>query len=118
MQPPLLLVCDDAPDTADVLEAVYTPRGVVVNRLRSGQAVPPAPAETPAVLVLNSAYAAAAPASQWDAVPRVLIGRAHGPGEPSPVVSDRAPQCRRLASPFQFRELIQAIDQLLSRSAA
>ena len=113
-----VLVVDDVSDTADVLRAVLEPRGLSINRVRrigrSGETIDSLP---PAVLVLDvESLDGAAPLeiSGWRSVPQVIIGTVRsGPGAQQ--LSDDAGR-RYLQKPFQFAELVQAIESLIAQS--
>lgn len=97
-----VLLVDGPPETRDVLEAVFEPRGVAVDRVRSGTARP-RPAESPRVLVLHEETA---PETEWADVPRIVIGRAElGGGS------------RGLPQPFEYGELVRAIESVLEERA-
>ncbi|HVW01040.1 MAG TPA: response regulator [Planctomycetaceae bacterium] len=102
-----VLVVDGVSEIRDVLEAVLAPRGLQVEWMRSSVQSPLTP-DRPDILVID---AEAAPVDSrratWDGVPQVIIGT---PPRTSPT-SDR---CRQyLPKPFQYGELIEAIERLL-----
>lgn len=112
-----VVVVDGLPETEEVLKAVLEPRGVAVSRCRSNRLADVQRNESPPWLLVvhdssDAASAisatAAAAASSWESVPRVVIGRAEIAETPSPEPAGR------LSHPFQYRELIQAVEQLLS----
>ena len=112
-----VLVVDGLSETEQVLKAVLEPRGLQVDRIRSGSplsAAAPrfgsshAPTKRPNVVVLHEADDVPYQA-QWGAVPRVIIGSAHIPE----AAADGSPEY--LPHPFQYRELIGAIERLLDR---
>ncbi|HLJ10694.1 MAG TPA: response regulator [Planctomycetaceae bacterium] len=112
-----VLVVDDVSDTADVLRAVLEPRGLSINRIgrlgRPGGATDSAP---PAVIVLDAETldgAAPLELSRWGRVPQVIIGTVR-PGGSAQRPSDDAGR-RYLQKPFQFAELIQAIESLIAQ---
>jgi DNA-binding response OmpR family regulator len=114
-----ILVVDEISDTADVLQAVLEPRGVTVNRVRRWcETTCPADENRPAVVVLDaeSVPGAGTPtAGDWQNVPQVIIGMIR-PVAPSPDAASRpGVQRRYLQKPFQFAELIQAIESLISQ---
>lgn len=113
-----VLVVDGLAETEQVLKAVLEPRGVQVNRIRQHQAADSPlrdSAEDPRLLVLHEDSPTAAPTSdaRWQKVPRVIIGSATVPGN-----SATAGGSHYLPHPFQYGELIQAIDRLLDESPA
>jgi DNA-binding NtrC family response regulator len=108
-----VLVVDDVSDTAEVLQAVLEPRGLTVNRVRRLElAAPAANGSRPAVLVLNAeALDCASPAigGGWHNVPQVIIGTVQVADEAIDPIASR----RFLRKPFQFAELVQAIESLI-----
>jgi DNA-binding NtrC family response regulator len=113
-----ILVVDEVADTAEVLQAVLAPRGLTVNRVRRlDQTVSPAGESRPAVMVLDAesfGTTSIVPGAQWQDVPQVIIGtvRFTQATTAESTDSDR----RYLQKPFQFAELVQAIEALISRS--
>ncbi len=102
-----VLIVDGPTETEEVLKAVFEPQGLNVGRLssRDPDAVPSA---TPSVVVLHRERAAAEiPLRRWSDVPCVVIGT-FLPRTAS------VPSCRCLQEPFQYGELISAIDELLA----
>jgi len=114
-----ILVVDEISDTADVLQAVLEPRGVTVNRVRrwcetNGAAVD----NRPAVVVLDaeSLPGGVTPtAGEWQNVPQVIIGMLRPATSPSSLECPTDVQRRYLQKPFQFAELVQAIELLISQ---
>ena len=108
-----VLVVDGLSETEQVLRAVLEPRGLTVDRIRSGRGELPAPAEPPSVVVLHleEATAELPPVAASDDVPRVIIGTAEFAAAPSPGDA-------YLQKPFQYRELIRAIERLMETPAA
>jgi DNA-binding response OmpR family regulator len=114
-----VLVVDRVPDTALVLEAALAPRGLTVNRIRRlDPALPPAVANRPTVIVVDLESCeplSNSPCEDWQNVPQVIIGTMHA-GETANDAPRRcgAPQRRYLQKPFQFSELIEAIEALIA----
>jgi CheY-like chemotaxis protein len=123
-----VLVVDGLPETTAVLKAVLEPRGLHVERLRSAD--PPRRAERPrtthadrsdeeadpAVVVLHADAECAAsrlPATQWAGTPRVIIGTI----EANETAARPAPGTCLLPHPFDYRDLLGAIDRLLGDAA-
>jgi DNA-binding response OmpR family regulator len=105
---------DDVSDTADVLQAVLEPRGVTVNRVRRRELDKPAAnGNRPAVLILDAeSLSGARPVicGGWRNVPQVIIGTVQVTEDSSdPTVARRF-----LRKPFQFAELVQAIESLIA----
>jgi DNA-binding response OmpR family regulator len=108
-----VLVVDEVSDTAEVLQAVLEPRGLTVNRVRRLElAAPAANGNRPAVLILDAeSLNCASPAlcGGWQNVPQVIIGTVRVVEEMTDPVATR----RFLRKPFQFAELVQAIESLI-----
>lgn len=115
-----VLVVDGLSETEQVLKAVLEPRGLHVDRVRSWPASPiplgtgmerPTTSAPPHVVVLHEDEDVGRTGA-WGEVPRVIIGSVEmpAPGE------HRSPEY--LPHPFQYRELISAIERLLARGAS
>lgn len=127
-----VLVVDKISDTAEVLKAVLGPRGVTVNRVcRWGQTESPTVENRPAVVVydaeslaggssLNGPSANGSPpvGGNWQSVPQIIIGTARVVGSDKNSSTAQNPERRYLQKPFQFAELVQAIEALIARRAA
>jgi len=106
-----VLVVDELSETREVLQAILEPRGLRVESSTTADAL--SENDDPDVIVIDMESAAAQRPSNrhWNKVPRVIIGSArlsleHGPTGEHPN--------RYLSKPFQYPELIQAIEQLLA----
>lgn len=115
-----ILVVDEVSDTAEVLQAVLEPRGLTVNRVRRlDLANSTGAASRPAVVVLNvESTNGTGPAewNDWRDVPLVIIGTAHLPVARSTPSAECPPAARRvLSKPFQFAELVAAIEAMIVR---
>ena len=110
-----VLVVDEMSDTAEVLRAVLEPRGLSVNRLRRHQVAAPPVEGRPAVVVLDAESLDAPSAEKWQNIPLVVIGqvRLTEPGKPS--ASKGQVERHFLEKPFQFPELVQAIERMIAR---
>ena len=102
-----VLVVDGVSEIRDVLEAVLTPRGLQIEWIRSSVHATNTP-DRPDIVVID---AEAAPADSrqttWEGVPQVIIGT-------RPRSAATGDRCRQyLPKPFQYGELIQAIERLL-----
>jgi hypothetical protein len=103
-----VLVVDGTEETELVLRAALEPRGLAVDRIRSDQ--PPADDLPPRVIVLHDASATAIPnCSDWELVPRIIVGSAK-------VAEPASPQ-KQIGSPFHYRDLINAIQVFLDDAA-
>jgi hypothetical protein len=105
---PSILVVDGLSETTAVLKAVFEPRGHAVNRVRQSE-MPSGSASPPRVLVWHANDAEDSPAAnRFEGVPRIVIGRGAMPCGDS----------RRFSQPFEYGELLQAIESLLAIEAA
>jgi hypothetical protein len=104
---PQVLVIDGTSDTEVVLKAVLEPRGTQVVRERGTSIRQPREGEnSPRIVVIDvDEVSAAATASSFSESHRILIGSVTTP------VDKRD---RFLAKPFQYPELLRAIEDLLS----
>ena len=113
-----VLVVDEISDTADVLQAVLEPRGVAVNRVRRlGELAVPGAAGRPTVMVLDAESLAgiAAPAGNgWQNIPQVILGTIRVIEQGAADNLAPTPARRYLQKPFQFAELVQAIESLIA----
>jgi hypothetical protein len=108
-----VVVVDGVPETAQVLRAVLEPRGHRVERVRGfdPSASPTAPGT---VLVLHDDGASeSARRRKYGTVPRVIIGSLK-----SGSAADAHGTEQRLAQPFQYAELIRAVESLLAGDEA
>lgn len=121
-KPDCVLVVDEISDTADVLQAVLEPRGVAVNRVR--RLMEPAARDAagrPSVMVLDaeSLCGSALPSgSDWKNIPQVIIGTIRITGPETADERQASPERRYLQKPFQFAELVQAIESLIAAAPA
>ncbi len=105
-----ILVVDGLSETTEVLKAVFEPRGHRVNRIRQTQLAQAAESQ-PSVVVWHERYAEeSASRLQFGNVPQIVIGRAR--------ITSTSSFARHLPSPFQYGELLQAIESALQSSAA
>lgn len=101
-----VLVVDGLEETETVLRAVLEPRGCQVNRIRAyqpEQATPPRMPAPSVIVVHSQGNDYSSTVTNWADVPRVVIGDSSS-GE-----SD-------LPRPFEYRELIGAIERALESS--
>jgi DNA-binding response OmpR family regulator len=113
-----VLVVDEIPDTAEVLEAVLALRGLTVNRVRHLDAAHPLTLANRPALIVVDVESCASPNTRacdgWQNVPQVIIGTMQAPAAGDDVPPGEASDRRYLQKPFQFAELIQAIDALIA----
>ncbi len=112
-----VLVIDGMHEIQEVLHTVLAPRGMQVDWVRShAQQLPGEAAGRPDILVID---ATALPISksdktrQWRNVPQVILGANEADSN-----ADANDQHTYLNTPFQFPDLIRAIEQLLPGKAA
>jgi CheY-like chemotaxis protein len=107
--PRSVLVIDGSTDTDAVLRAVLEPRGARVRRTRSH--LPNAnAAPRPDVVVIDLDHATDAAARDWASTPQVLLS--------SQQVTLTDANSRFLEKPFDFPELIRAVEDLLAIAPA
>ncbi len=106
-----VLVVDGLAETEEVLRAVLEPRGLEVERVRAAGAGAFAAKHRPSVIVLHVDDGRAPAHDGWRDVPRVLIGATDEFASHSGV---RGEGEQYLEKPFQYGELIRAIERLLA----
>jgi CheY-like chemotaxis protein len=114
-----VLVVDGLSETGEVLKAVLGPRGLVVDHVRGNHpATAHAGPAAPLVVVIDGDEFPGGHAhdSGWADVPRVVIGSADMPPDWQP--DQPFAPARYLQKPFEYAELIQAVEHLLARPAA
>ncbi|MBI3861530.1 MAG: response regulator transcription factor [Planctomycetia bacterium] len=111
-----VLVVDEVSDTAEVLQAVLEPRGVAVSRVRRLDGPSGPVNRPPSVMVLDADAFGAAPTcgEGWRNVPQVIIGTVRSPDSEPPDGKGSRTARRYLQKPFQFAELVQAIESLIA----
>ncbi len=105
---PRVLLIDGSADTEAVVRAVLEPRGMSVARTRSHGVEPYRSETTPDVVVLDLDEMDAFTEDAWSETCQVQIG--------STRVEVSQPHVRFLEKPFQFPELIQVLEDLISTS--
>ena len=99
-----ILVVDGPSETTEVLRAVFEPRGHAVDRVRQSQ-LPSV--SSPRVVVWHSSESEeASAADRFAGVPRVVIGRTR--------VAESVSGTHRFSQPFEYGELLGAIESLLA----
>lgn len=107
---PSILVVDGLSETTAVLKAVFEPRGHVVNRVRQSQ-LASSTLTSPRVVVWHANESeSTVSASRFQGVPRILIGRADCPESDG--------EAQRFSHPFEYHELLQTIESLLTSEDA
>ena len=111
-----VLVMDGLSETEDVLKAVFEPRGLQVRRVcGKGDCDSVPTANPPSLIVIHSEELQNRPqaAERFNNVPRVIIGTADLPQTHSRETGEQY-----LKQPFQYQELIQAIERLLDQAGS
>lgn len=104
-----VVVVDGVPETAQVLRAVLEPLGHRVERVRGFDPAVSPPSNT--VLVLHEdGNSEAARRHKYGTVPRVIIGSLASDCGAAPAGGTE----QRLVQPFQYAELIRAVESLLA----
>ena len=108
-----VLVIDGLSETEDVLRAVLEPRGLRVDSIRGArnEQTPTragAPSRPDVLVVHEDEYVGESRDGNWAGVPRVIIGTARIPESKS------SSGDRYLQQPFQYGDLIRAIDGFLA----
>jgi hypothetical protein len=111
-----VVVVDGVPETAEVLRHVFEPRGYSVERVR-GFDLPHPPQPAGMVLVIHDDGGSHTQRHfRYGTVPRVVVGSFTAEAAPG------LPGEQRLTQPFDYAELIRAVETLLAsepqRSAA
>ncbi|MEW4526605.1 MAG: hypothetical protein ACF8PG_01030 [Maioricimonas sp. JB045] len=107
-----VLVVDGPQETARVIEAILGPRGVDVSRVRRETAKPAADSQTsnrPNLIVCHVDDEDDNNVEDLPGVPRVVIGTL----QPS-----NSQNGRFLQSPFEYGELLRAVEELLELKAS
>jgi CheY-like chemotaxis protein len=109
-----VLVMDGLSETEDVLKAVFEPRGLQVRRVcgeRNCESFDKS--YSPSLVVIHSEelQCRLQQAERFNNVPRVIIGTADLPESHVRETGDHY-----LQQPFQYQELIQAIERLLDQA--
>jgi hypothetical protein len=115
---PRVVVVDHSTETADVLQAVFAPRGVEVERrhIPARRRGVPRDAE---VFVLDEEDCLVSPATLSPAVPELRNRVVLGSPAPQPVGGPTATDdANYLPKPFQYTELIRAVEALLAQRDA
>lgn len=107
-----VVIVDGVPETAAVLREVFEPRGHRVDRIRSFETA--SSAEAGSVLVVHDDTSSEVDRRfKYGTTPRIVIGSVTTVTDETPV---RAGDERRLSQPFQYAELICAVESLLGES--
>ena len=113
-----VMLVDGLTETEEVLKGVLEPRGTQVTRVRSTRSTfSTASQGVPSVVVVHESerstgltFRQRTVSAPWDDVPRVVIGQTHANS------SSAKQGCRYLTQPFEYAELVTAIESLLPTS--
>lgn len=108
-----IVVFDGLNETEEVLKAVLEPQGCRVNRLRKQNTNEVSNYQkTPSIIIMHDDDSSDSTTNQlgWNEVPKVVIGSVKAS---KPV--DTSVSTRFLVQPFQYAELIDSIESLLSQ---
>ncbi len=106
-----VLVVDGLTETEEVLKAVLEPQGLAVDRIRHHARTDDAEQKPSVIVVHQDSSSAADQTNRWSGIPTVVIGTAQIDA-PEPDDGEQF-----LAKPFQYGDLICAIERLLAKSA-
>jgi hypothetical protein len=107
LRSPSLVIYDDSADTADVLAAVYGPRGIHVQRIPRALA-PRVPAEAAVLVTLEETRRTGSDRG-------IVVGQIL---RPDSVSEDSRQTICELPALFRYGDLIDAIDRCLADAAA
>lgn len=112
-----VLVVNGLAETEEVLKAVLEPQGLEVNRIRTHFAPSPSAADPPHLVILHeeSHTDSMESTDSWQDIPRVIIGSATLPHSCSSNHRRDHNREQYLSQPFQYRDLIQAVENLLAK---
>ncbi len=105
-----VVVVDGMPETAAVLQAVFEPRGLRVDRMRSYSFDDSHPSKHSVLVVHDDGTGNHEKRSKYGAAPRVVIG--------SITSTDSSPDETYLSPLFHFSELIKAVEGLLDEQGS
>ncbi|MDQ3330457.1 MAG: hypothetical protein M3552_07370 [Planctomycetota bacterium] len=105
-----VVIIDGMPETAEVLQAVFEPRGHRVERVRDFAFGKDRPAKDSVLVLHDDGAADASRRSKYGQAPRVVIG--------SMTTRDLPPNEKHLSPIFQYAELIRAVEGLLNEQSS
>jgi hypothetical protein len=109
-----VLVVDGPSETEEVLKAVLEPQGLEINRIRTHLSQSYQDSRPPHLVILHEEAAEKSShiANAWPHVPRLIIGSVTWPA--GKCQTDCDPREEHLPLPFHYRDLIQAVENLLA----
>jgi CheY-like chemotaxis protein len=108
---PHVLVVDKNSDTADVLRAVFEPRGGRVDRRHSAALIAGESGSGIDVLVLDSDALSPTDSlvsGRWSTIPRIIIGSHESGAGNGPVAG---PHFTQLNKPFEYAVLVECVER-------
>ena len=113
-----VVVVDGVPETAQVLRAVFEPRGHQVDRVRGFDLAHSRSTEAGVLVVHDDGHSGGCRSTAPARAARVVIASFTSDDDAAASVESVAPYSttneRRLAQPFHYAELIRAVESLLS----
>ncbi len=115
-----VLVVDGISETEEVLKTVLEPRGFHVNRILSSNSTEASEkSHAPNVVILHEENldSCSQENSNWNHCSKVIIGRAELPRRSPSLIDGNMTDgnSKYLPAPFQYKELIGAIENLLKK---
>lgn len=117
IEPSTVVLWGGQSETEEVLKAVFEPRGHTVRLWRSNSfpaseisdGIGVMSGRAPQLLVVDEHDNSVPPCEQWAQIPRIIIGKISS--AKNPVVENG--RYKMLSHPFEYRELVSAIESML-----
>ena len=111
-----VLVVDGSSETEEVLKAVLEPQGLEINRIRTHLPQNVQDPRPPHLVILHEEanHKSSSVAKAWPHVPRLIIGSVTLPARERQSQLESDPREEYLSLPFHYRDLIQAVENLLA----
>lgn len=119
IEPSTVMLWGGQTETEEVLKAVFEPRGYTVRRwssksfadkpLNDRDAAITLREHQPQLLVVDQDDDSVPPCEHWAEIPRIIIGK-YAPSRKSTAENGR---CKTFAHPFDYGELVRAIESML-----
>lgn len=111
MQASTVMLWGGQTETEEVLKAVFEPRGYTIRRWSqkaSAGALSTMESHPPQLLVVDQNDVTVPPCDRWSETPRIIIGKYSAPR-----AAASGDACPMLSHPFDYRELVRAIESML-----